>query len=189
MVWKHNGKVIKEGKSWFDGTYKHPYNWSSAWSDKDKKDMGLEWEDAPASEEPFDSTFYWGRDTDGTLIEKSLTDINEVDEDDNPRLDEFGNQLVTKGLKTIWIEKTKQTTNNLLAKWDWQVVRKSEKDTAIDSDVATYRDKVRTACTTIETAITNVSNMTEFKALFINPTDKDGKHTGKPPIYDFPDEI
>ena len=36
---------------------------------------------------------------DGTLIERSLTDINEVDDDDNPVLDEDGNQVVTKGLK------------------------------------------------------------------------------------------
>ena len=36
MPWKHNGVTIKEGKSWSDGTYKHPYNWATAWSDKDK---------------------------------------------------------------------------------------------------------------------------------------------------------
>ena len=189
MPWKYNGKIIKEGKTWSDGTYKHPYNWASAWSDQDKEDFGLVWEDAPPSEQPFDSTFYWGRQADGTLIERSLTDVNEVDEDDNPVLDADGQQLVTKGLKTIWIDKTKETTNNLLSKWDWQITRKSEKNTAIDSEVSTYRDAVRTACTTIETAITNASNMTEFQALFTVPTDSDGNPTGKAPIYDFPDEI
>ena len=143
MPWKHNGVIIKEGKSWSDGTYKHPYNWASAWSDQEKADFGLVWEDAPASEEAFDSTFYWGRQADGTLIERSLTDVNEVDDDDNPILDIDGNQVVTKGLKTIWIEITKETTNNLLSKWDWQVTRKSEKNTAIDSDVSTYRDAVK----------------------------------------------
>ena len=189
MPWKHNGITIKEGKSWSDGTYKHPYNWASAWSDEDKEDFGLVWEDSPASEEPFDSTFYWGRQTDGTLIERSLTDINEVDEDDNPILDADGNQVVTKGLKTIWIEKTKETTNNLLSKWDWQITRKYEKDTAIDSDVATYRDAVRTACNTIETSISDCTNMTQFQALFTVPTDSDGMPTGNAPIHDFPDEI
>ena len=189
MPWKHNGVIIKEGKAWTDGTYKHPYNWASAWSDQDKTDFGLVWEDASASEEPFDSTFYWGRQTDGTLIERSLTDINEVDEDDNPVLDRDGNQVITKGLKTIWIEKTKETTNNLLSKWDWQITRKYEKSVDIDSDVSTYRDAVRTACTTIEAAITNASNMTQFQSLFIVPTDDDDNPTGKAPIYNFPDEI
>ena len=189
MPWKHNGKIIKEGKSWSDGTYKHPYNWASAWSDEDKEDFGLVWEDAPASEEPFDSTFYWGRQADGTLIERSLTDINEVDENKKPVLDENGKQLVTKGLKTIWIEKTKETTNALLSKWDWQVTRKSEKDTAIDSDVATYRDAVRTACNTIETAITDCKTLADFMKLFDVPVDKDGMPTGNASIYDFPKEI
>jgi hypothetical protein len=189
MVWKHNGIIIKEGKSWSDGTYKHPYNWASAWSEQDKTDFGLVWEDAPASEEPFDSTFYWGRQADGTLIERSLTDINEVDEDDNPILDENGDQVVTKGLKTIWIEKTKQTTNSLLSKWDWQIVRKSENNVDIDSDVSTYRDAVRTACNTIETAINNCSSLSDLQAMFVVPTDSDGNPTGKAPIYNFPDEI
>lgn len=191
MPWKHNGVTIKEGKSWSDGTYKHPYNWSSAWTDQNKTDFGLVWEDAPASEQPFDSTFYYGRQADGTLIERSLTDINEVDEDDNPVLDEDGNQVVTKGLKTIWIEKTKQTTNNLLSKWDWQITRKSEKNIAIDSDVATYRDAVRTACNTIETAINNCSSLSDLQAMFVVPTDnsKPPQATGKAAMYDFPKEI
>ena len=188
MPWKHNGVTIKEGKGWSDGTYKHPYNWASAWSDKDKKDFGLVWEDAPASEQPFDSTFYWGRQADGTLIERSLTDINEVDENNKPVLDENGDQVVTKGLKTIWIEKTKETTNNLLFKWDWQVVRKSEKNVDIDSNVATYRDAVRTACDKIEKSITDCKTLADFMKLF-DPPMKDGEPTGNAPIYDFPEEI
>ena len=189
MPWKHNGVTIKEGKSWSDGTYKHPYNWASAWTDQNKTDFGLVWEDAPASEEAFDSTFYWGRQADGTLIERSLTDINEVDEDDNPILDIDGNQIVTKGLKTIWIEKTKETTNNLLSKWDWQITRKYEKSVDIDSDVSTYRDAVRTACNTIETAINACSSLSDIQAMFVVPTDDDGNPTGKAPMYNFPDEI
>ena len=69
------------------------------------------------------------------------------------------------------------------------ITRKSEKDTAIPSDVTTYRDAVRTKCDSIETAINNCSNLTEFMALFDIPVDKDGQPTGKAPIYDFPDEI
>ena len=189
MPWKHNGRTIKVGKAWVaDNGTQHPATWSR-WSSEKKTAEGLTWEDPPASEVPFDDRFYWGRQTDGTLIERSLTDINEVDEDNNPVLDEDGNQVVTKGLKTIWIEKTKETTNNLLSKWDWQVVRKSEKNTAIDSNVSTYRDAVRTACNTIETAINNCSSLSDLQAMFVVPTDSDRNPTGKAPIYDFPDEI
>ena len=189
MPWKHNGRTIKVGKSWVDdNNIRHPSNWM-IWSDSAKADKNLVWEDPPASEAPFDDKFYRGRQTDGTLIECSLTDINEVDEDDNPILDENGDQVVTKGLKTIWIEKTKEETNNLLSKWDWQVVRKYEKNTAIDSDVSTYRDAVRTACNTIETAINNCSSLSDLQAMFVVPTDDDGNPTGKAPMYNFPDEI
>ena len=56
MPWKHNGRIIKEGKSWSDGTYKHPYNWASAWSDADKKKFKLTWEDE--EDTSFDNRFY-----------------------------------------------------------------------------------------------------------------------------------
>lgn len=184
MPWKHNGRTIKAGKGWTDdNNIVHPSNWM-IWSDTYKKAVGLTWEDPPASEAPFDNKFYWGRQTDGTLIERSLTDVNEVDEDDNPILDEDGNQVVTKGLKTIWIERTKTTANDLLSNTDWMITRKSEKGTAIPDATQTYRDSVRTACNTIETKINNCSNLIEFMALFDSPANSDDNA----PIYDFPKE-
>jgi len=187
MVWKHkDGRIIKEGKAWD----MHPYNWASSWSDADKKRLGLTWEDLPASAKPYDTAFYSGRKTNGDLIERSLTDTKEVDEDGKPIIDlETKKQIISKGLKTIWIEKTKQKTNSYLSKWDWQVTRKYEKDIAIDSDVSAYRDAVRTACTNIEKAINDCSSLSDFQALFVTPKDSDGTVTGKAPIDNFPDEI
>ena len=191
MPWKHNGRTIKVGKAWVaDNGTQHPATWSR-WSSEKKTAEGLTWEDPPASQEPFNERFYLGRQADGTLIERNLADVNAVDNDGNAIIDPITNQqMVTKGLKTLWIEQTKEIANNLLSKWDWQVVRKSEKNTAIDSNVATYRDAVRTKCASIETAINNCSNLTEFMALFDAPVDSDGNPTGDPaPINDFPDEI
>jgi len=191
MPWKHNGRTIKEGKAWVadDGT-KFPSVWRR-FSNDELKTFGLTWEDPPASQEPFDNKFYWGRQTDGTLIERNLDDEDAKDDDGKQLYKLDGKtKLIKEGLKTIWIRQTKQTTNNLLSKWDWQIVRKSEKGTAIDSNVTTYRDAVRTSCNTIETAINNCSNLTQFMALFDTPVDSDGNPTGdNPPIYDFPDEI
>ena len=189
MPWKHNGRTIKVGRSWVDdNNIRHPSNWM-IWSDSVKADKDLVWEDPPASEAPFDNKFYWGRQTDGTLIERSLTDINEVDSDGNAIIDPRTNQqLVTKGLKSVWITQTKQTANDLLSNTDWMITRKSEKGTAIPDATQTYRDSVRTACNTIETKINNCSNLTEFMALFDAPVDSDGNHTGNAPIYAFPQE-
>ena len=110
MPWKHNGRTIKVGRSWVDDNkIRHPSNWM-IWSDSAKKDKGLVWEDPPKSEAPFDDRFYRGRQTDGTLIEKSLADVKLTEEDGKtPILDEFGNQAIHLGLKSIWITKTKQT--------------------------------------------------------------------------------
>ena len=187
MVRKHkDGRIIKEGKAWD----MHPYNWASSWSDEDKKRLGLTWEDLPASAEPYDTAFYLGRKADGTLIERSLTDTKEVDKDGKPIIDpDTDQQAISKGLKTIWIERTKRKTNSYLSKWDWQVTRKYEKDIAIDSNVSTYRDAVRTACTNIEKAINDCSSLSDFQAMFVTPKDSDGTVTGKAPMYNFPDEI
>ena len=190
MPWKHNGRTIKVGKSWVDdNNIRHPSNWM-IWSDSAKADKNLVWEDPPASEAPFDNRFYWGRKTDGTLIERSLADVNEVDSDGNAIIDPITNQqLVTKGLKSVWITQTKQTANDLLSKTDWMITRKAEKGTAIPDATTKYRDSVRTACNTIETKINNCSNLTQFMALFDTPVDSDGNPTGdNAPIYNFPQE-
>ena len=182
MVWKHNGRVIQSGQGWVSDTgTKYPRQWGNV-TDAEKKSAGLVWENDPVVE-TFDNRFYWAKD-----VERKLADENAVDSEGNAVLDVDGNQLVNKGLKTIWIEQTKATSNSLLQKSDWEVTRKAEKGTAIASATSTYRDKVRTACNTIETKINNCSNLTEFKALFDAPTDSNGNVTGNAPIYDFPDE-
>ena len=186
MPWKHNGKTIMEGKAWIadDGT-QHPAQWSR-WSDDDKKSKGLTWEDPPASEAYYDNRFYWGRKTDGSLIERSLTDINSVDENGKAIMDPItGKQVVELGLKSIWVAQTKETAQQRLNKHDWMIVRNAEKSTAIPSDVTTYRDAIRTKCASIETAINNCSNLTQFMELFATPANSDDNA----PINDWPDEI
>ena len=189
MPWKLGDKIIKEGRSWSNDGVTHPTNWA-IWSDADKKAAGLTWEDPPA---PYDNRFYWGRQTDGTLIPRSLTDVNEVDEDGKAVIDPLtGKQLVTKGLKTIYIEQTKQTANDKLSETDWYVTRKAEDSTTtIPSDVSTYRAAVRTKSGTIEKAITDAADHAAFMALFDTPMDSQDppQPTGNAPINDWPDEI
>ena len=184
MVWKKSdGTPIYNGKSWVDdNNIRHPTNWS-IWTDEQKKAKGLTWEDDPVVK-TFDNRFY-----DAVDVEKKLSDVNVVDDNGKAVIDiRTGKQMIQRGLKYLCIEQTKQTANSLLSKSDWQVTRKAEKGTAIASATSTYRDKVRTACDTIETNINNCSNLNEFKALFVGPVDSDGNPTGNAPIYDFPDE-
>ena len=153
-------KELKPGKTWTDDNgIQHPGNWASVWSNDVKASYGIK--EVSIQTKP-DAKFYWvtGPALDGTWTStaKNLDDVKEVDDKGNARLDSEGNQLVTKGLKSHWITKTKETANSLLTPTDWQVIAKAERDRAIDSNVATYRAAVITACTAIEKAITDITD-------------------------------
>jgi len=186
MPWKYSGRIIRVGKAWVDnnGT-QYPAVWNNLSADE-KAAIGLKWEDEVAAH---DNRFYWGRDADGKLIPRSLTDVNEVDEDGKAILGIDGKQLVTLGLKSNAIALAKTQAAGQLAPYDWYVTRKSEKSTAIPSDVTTYRDAVRTACANIEASINAVKTHAKFMALYDTPVDSDGNPTGNAPIADWPDAI
>jgi len=180
MAWKYNDTYIRAGRSWKDSDgVTHPRNWM-IWSDEEKTAAGLVWEDDPA---PFDNRFWWDANT-----PKAIDDVDAVDGDGNPIL-ENGVQVVTKGLKSLWIEQTKTTAGSLLANTDWYVTRHAETGTAIPDNVSTYRAAVRTASETIESAITATTTHAEFIALFDSPVDSDGIVTGNAPINDWPEDL
>ena len=183
MAYKYKERYLKVGKAWQDDDgFKHPYNWSISWSSDDLTKWGVTVE---ADEDTsYDNRFYWAKG-----IERKLADENVVDEDGEAVIDPLtGVQQVQLGLKSNWIAQTKTTANGLLASSDWYVTRKAEANTAIPSDISTYRSAVRTATATIEKKITDCADLDAFKALFVVPM-KDGEPTGKAPIYDFPDEV
>ena len=68
-------------------------------------------------------------------------------------------KVVNQGLKTPMIAQVKDTANKLLAKTDWMVIRKYERDVAIPSATATYRAAVITECARLETAIANAADV------------------------------
>jgi hypothetical protein len=187
MAWKYNDTYIRAGRSWvgtatdeegntFDVT--HPRNWV-IWSDADKAAAGLVWEDDPA---PFDNRFWWDANT-----PKALDDVNAVDEDGNPVLED-GEQMVILGLKSTWINTIKAQAGGLLSNSDWYIIRYQEDNTkTVPTNIATYRAAVRTASDTIETAITNAADHAAFMALFDTPVDADGNPTGNAPINDWPE--
>jgi hypothetical protein len=80
MPWKYTGRIIRVGKAWVDnnGT-QYPAVWNN-YSADEKAAIGLTWEDEVAAH---DNRFYWGRNADGSLIPRSLTDTLWVDEDGN----------------------------------------------------------------------------------------------------------
>ena len=183
MVWKYGDVQLKAGRSWTDknGT-KHPSNWM-IWSNDAKKGFGLTWEDDVDTS--YDARFYSSKD-----VELKLDDVKEVDKDGKAVIDiRTGQQMITLGLKSTWINKTKETANGLLSPTDWYAIRKTEESTAMPNAISSYRSNVRKATATIETKIKNCTKLSEFIALFDVPVDGEGKVTGNAPINDFPDEV
>ena len=188
-MWKYNNRIIRQGRAWTDDEgYQHPKNWASIWDTPTKTSRGLVWEDDAA---PYDNRFYDGRNSDGNLIEKSLTDTLWVDDDGNAVNDPItGAQGVTDGLKSKYIKETKQRANSLLAPTDWMVVRKAEDSSkTLASKYTTYRAAIRTACAAIEQDINDCSSLAEFMALWNRPLDSDNEPTGNAPISNWPDVV
>ena len=145
MAFQLDGKPLAVDVPFTYGDIHYPANWLRLSTAQEKKDLGItEVEDSKV----YDSRFYWGNGT-----AKTLTDTNMVDENGDPLLDSNGNQMIALGVKSVLKAQEKVIAGSLLAKYDWYVVRKAEKSTAIPIAITTYRDGVRTACDTREKEI------------------------------------
>jgi len=74
-------------------------------------------------------------------------------------------QLVTKGLKSNWINQVKHTAGTMLAETDWMVTRKYERSVDIPADVVTQRAAIITECERLEAAITAAADINAFIAV------------------------
>ena len=175
MAFKLNGSPLAVDVAFktSDGT-QYPANWLRLSTADEKTALGI----TEVADDPvYDSRFYWG---DGTA--KTLTDTNEVDENGDPLLDENGDQVVTLGVKSVLKAQEKATAGSLLARYDWYVVRKAEKSTAIPTAITTYRDGVRTACNTRETEIDACADTAALVTLY------GSKEDGTPNMTQYPND-
>lgn len=114
-----------------------------------------------ADPDRWDERFYWGVGN-----PKLLNDREESDEQGNPMyvkvlgvvdgqpaMVDSAERLVTKGLKSQWTAQVKDTAGSMLAKTDWMVVRKAERNVAIPADVVTKRAAIVAECDRLEAAI------------------------------------
>ena len=83
-------------------------------------------------------------------------------------------EVATRGLKYNLIQTVKAQAANELAKTDWYITRKSEKNTAIPSAITTHRNAVRSKQAAMETAITNASDTAALETLYTATKQDDG---------------
>ena len=124
----------------------------------------------------------------GTATPKLLEDRNETNEDGSPMLDENGNQIVTKGLKSQKKNIIKQQASGLLEKTDWHNHKALDDETyTIPDNIKTYRANVRAKSNEMESQIDACTNVDELKALYEYTRQEDGTQTR--PLAEFPKEI
>ena len=174
MAFKLDGNPLAVDVPFTHGDINYPANWLRLSTADEKTALGI----TEVADDPvYDGRFYNG---DGSA--KTLTDTNEVDENGDPVLDENGDQVVTLGVKSVLKAQEKATAGSLLAKYDWYVVRKSEKSTAIPTAITTYRDAVRTACDTREKEIDACSDTAALITLYSS------KEDGTPNMTQYPED-
>ena len=149
MAFKLNGKPLAVDVAFSHNDIQYPANWLRLSTAEEKTAIGItEVADAPT----YDSRFYWG---DGTA--KALDDKTEIID---------GVEYKTLGVKSVLKAQEKQIANSLLAIYDWYIVRKLEKSTAIPTAITTFRDGVRTACDTREKEIDACSDTAALVTLY-----------------------
>ena len=165
MAFKLNGNPLAVDVPFTVGDINYPANWLRLSTAQEKKDLGITEVDDPKT---YDSRFYNGNGT-----AKALDDTKETHE---------GVEYTTLGVKSVLKAQEKGIAGSLLAKYDWYVVRKAEKSTAIPTAITTYRDGVRTACDTREKEIDACSDTAALVTLYSN------KEDGTPNMTQYPDD-
>ena len=147
------------------GDVHYPANWLRLSTADEKTALGI----TEVADDPvYDGRFYNG---DGSA--KALADTTETVD---------GVEYTTLGVKSVLKLDEKATAGSLLAKYDWYVVRKAEKSTAIPTAISTYRDGVRTACDTREKEIDACADTAALVTLYSN------KEDGTPNMTQYPDD-
>ena len=172
-------KIINKPKGLVIGDTRHSRNiFSFRWSNEEREAIGL-YEVVFDNTNKKDEAYYINTNQSfnfadgavtasfGTATAKLLEDRNEVDEAGEPLLDDKGNQVVTKGLKSQKKAIIKSQASGLLAPTDWYVIKATDVESySVPSAVATFRSDVRTKSNEMETAIDNASDVDALATLY-----------------------
>ena len=169
----------------------------SLWSVDEKKAIGLyevEYDNTNKKDEAWyintNQTLAYDSSADkvvasyGTATAKAIADVNEVDDNGDPLLDSNGDQIVTKGLKTVKKEMINNQCAGILQPSDWRVIKAKETSTTMNSAWKTWRAAVRTKCNSMQTQIDGAANVDALAALFTYTEQEDGSVTR--PLGEFP---
>jgi hypothetical protein len=192
-------QFINYPKSIVIGDVRYPAKIFTLWSKAEKEAVGI-YEIETDSSNYKDANYYINTNEQysfannkvtkswGTATPKRLEDEDAVDEEGNPVLDEDGNQVVTKGLKSQKKSIIKQQASGLLAPTDWYVVKASEVEGyTIPTAISTFRAEVRSKSNEMEQMIDACKTVEDLKTLYEYKEQQDGTFTR--PLPEFPKEV
>ena len=149
MPYMLDGRRLRVGRPFKTATASYSQLWATQLSADEKTALGITYEADPA---PFDTNYYWSAGNPRPLDDGTDSD---------------GNKFA--GIRPGIVQQQKDIAASLLAQTDWYVTRKAEADTAIPSNVSTYRAAVRTVCGTRETEIAAVKTTEALETLMNTP--------------------
>lgn len=138
------------------GDVTYPANWLRLSTREQREALGIV-ERPDIVERVYDQRFYWGAD-----IPKNLEDAAVLDSEGN----ETGE--IQTGLKTLWVQKQKDTAATLLLLTDWYVTRKAETGQVVPDEITATRSAIRAVCEQRETQITDCATTDELATLIKN---------------------
>ena len=172
-------KIINNPRGMVIGDVRHSRNiFSSRWTNEEREAIGI-YEIVFDNSNKRDEAYYINTNQSfnfadgvatasyGSATAKELDDRNEVDEAGEPLLDDKGNQVVTKGLKSQKKNIIKQQASGLLEPTDWYNHKALDDATfTIPANITTYRASVRTKSNEMETAIDTASDVDALATLY-----------------------
>ena len=173
-------KIINKPKAMVIGDTRHSKNiFSFRWTNEEREAIGI-YEVVFDNSNKKDEEYYINTNQSfdyadgqvtasyGTATPKLLEDRNEVDDAGEPLLDDNGDQIVTKGLKSQKKDIIKKQASGLLTPTDWYVLKATDVESySVPSAVTTFRTNVRTRSNEMETAIDNASDVDALAALYV----------------------
>ena len=172
-------KIINNPKAMVIGDTRHSRNiFSFRWTNEEREAIGI-YEVIFDNSNKKDESYYINTNQSfnyadgqvtasyGSATAKLLEDRNEVNEAGEPLLDDKGNQVVTKGLKSQKKDIIKSQASGLLEPTDWYNHKALDDATfTIPANITTYRASVRTKSNEMETAIDNASDVSALETLY-----------------------
>ena len=195
-------KIITNPKSMVIGDVRYPAKIFQLWSESELNAIGI-FQVITDSTNKKDEAYYINTNEQfdyannqvtrswGTATPKRLEDEDAVDENGDPLLDNYGNQVINYGLKTEKKRIVKQQASGLLAPTDWYVVKATEvAEYNVPENVTNFRAEVRTKSNEMETQIDACTTVEELETLYtyVN-TGTEKNPVIERPLAEFPKEI